>query len=108
MSGTPPKLLRDVFFDDAFPIEGLLALHLGLFALVFGEVGNVFRVDEVFFAGIWWVGGGERLVWGACICIYIYVSVGEGRATYSHRGISRNDGFHTRTRRRRGGLVRAG
>ena len=115
-SGSPPKLLRDILFDDAPLVEFLLALGLGFFALVFGEVGDVFGMGEVFFTGICEGGGGMNVslgLWGAMhVCMYacVYVRGGErgrDRATYSHRGTFRNGGSHIRTRRRRGGLVRA-
>lgn len=55
--GLPPKLGGNVGFVDGLLVELLEALGLEFFALVLGEVGDVFGVGEVFFFGVW-----ERIV----------------------------------------------
>ena len=54
----PPKLLRDVLFDDWHSIQLFLAIGSFLHCIVFGEVGDVFRVGEVFFTGVYTVDSG--------------------------------------------------
>lgn len=51
--GVPPKFLRDVLLDDGHAVELFLALFGVGFQVVFAEVGDVFRVGEVFFARVW-------------------------------------------------------
>ena len=49
----PPKLPRDIFINDRTRIERFLTLGLFFFVVVLGEMGDVFGMDEVFFAGVW-------------------------------------------------------
>ena len=50
--GAAAKFLRDVLFDDGHAVELFLALFGVGFEVVFAEVGDVFGVGEVFFAGV--------------------------------------------------------
>ena len=51
----PPKLLGDVLLDDSHGVDALLVFGGGVELVVFAEMGDIFRVGEVFFFGIWWV-----------------------------------------------------
>lgn len=63
--GLPPKLGGDVGFVDGLLVEFFEALGFEFFALVLGEVGDVFGVDEVFFFGVWGILiSGEMGRWG--------------------------------------------
>lgn len=48
----PPKLLGDVLFDYGHSVELLLLFFFFGFLVVLFEVGDVFGVGEVFFAGV--------------------------------------------------------
>ena len=52
-SRVPPKLLGNVLFDYGHAVESFLAHFFVGFEVVLAEVGDVFRVGEVFFAGVW-------------------------------------------------------
>lgn len=52
-SGLPSKLGGNVGFVDGLLVELFEALGLDFFALVLGEVGDVFGVGEIFFFGVW-------------------------------------------------------
>lgn len=98
--GAAAKFLRDVLLDDGHAVEFFLALFGVRFEVVFAEVRDVFWMGEVFFARVW---GGRR----ESVTLSCRRMKGRDAKTHSRRGISRNDGSRTRTRRRRDGLVLA-
>lgn len=51
--GVPPKLWRNILFYDGHSIERFLTLGGFGFLVVFLEVGNIFGMSQIFFAGIY-------------------------------------------------------